>query len=59
MCVTLNLATEVDVDIGLPFRADSVVFDQICSTCEPIAIYKCNTLAGQIFVIAYDIANQS
>lgn len=56
-CVTVNITKQSNVTIGLPFRADSLVFEQICSTCVPVAIYQCNTRVGQLFVIAYEIPN--
>lgn len=58
-CVTLNITSQANVSIGLPFRADNLVFAQIFTTCVPVAIYRGNTRAGPLFVIAYEIPNPS
>jgi hypothetical protein len=58
-CVTLNITSQANVSIGLPFRADDLVFQQVFTTCVPVAIYRCNLRAGQLFVIAYEIPNPS
>jgi hypothetical protein len=58
-CVTRNITQQADIVIGLPFRADCLVFAEISGTCEPVAIYQCNTGTGQLFVIAYEIPRQS
>ena len=54
-CIMLNITDHINVTLGLPFRADRLVYEQICSTCAPVAAYQCHTQGGQVIVIAYEL----
>lgn len=59
VCVTINITQHTNLDIGLPFRAGAQAYEEIRRTCEPSAIYHCNTPRGQLCVIAYEVFSQS
>jgi hypothetical protein len=54
-CVVLNITDHINITPGLPFRADALVYGQICRTCAPVATYKCHTVGGPLLVIAYEM----
>lgn len=56
-CVVRNITQQANISIGLPFKADAVVYEHICRNCTPAAIYRCQTKTGQLFVIAYETFN--